>query len=110
MVLRKRRWLATAGLMAALSLAVPAPSTAAGLWRSAAELPGLSATAWSWLESLGVVRRMPEPSRRPVAVWEKQGVMIDPNGATTTTTTTTTTTVQVVWQVEGAGQPADGQK
>ena len=67
MVLRKRRWLATAGLMAALSLAVPAPSTAAGLWRSAAELPGLFATAWSWLESLGVVRRMPEPSRRPLA-------------------------------------------
>ncbi|HEY9421367.1 MAG TPA: hypothetical protein VIW92_08135, partial [Thermoanaerobaculia bacterium] len=99
----------TAGLMAALLLAIPAPSLAAGFWRPAAELPGLAATAWSWLESLGVVRRMPEPSRRPAAVWEKQGVMIDPNGSTTTTTTTTT--AQATSQVEGHGQgAADGGK
>ena len=105
MVLRKRRWLATAGLMAALLLAVPAPSLAAGFWRPAAELPGLVARAWSWLESLGVVRRVPEPARRPVAVWEKEGPMIDPNGSTTTTT------VQATWQYNKPGQePADGEK
>lgn len=107
MFLRKRRWLATAGLMAAFLLATPAPSLAAGFWKPAVELPGLVATAWSWLESLGVVRRMPEPARRPAAVWERQGVMIDPNGATTTTTTTD----DVTWQSNRPGEePADGEK
>lgn len=105
MFLRKRRWLATAGLMAALQLAIPAPSLAAGFWKPAVELPGLAATAWSWLESLGVVRRMPQPARRLSVVWEREGVMIDPNGATTTTT------VQATWQFNRPSEePANDEK
>lgn len=75
---RKRRWLAAAGLTAALSLAAPAPIQAAGLWASPADLSGLVGRAWPWLERLGLVHRVP---KRPVtALWEHEGVMIDPNG------------------------------
>lgn len=75
---RKRRWLAAAGLMAALSLASPAPTLAAGLWASPADVSGLVGRAWPWLERLGLVHRAP---KKPVtAVWEHEGVMIDPNG------------------------------
>ncbi|HKI05160.1 MAG TPA: hypothetical protein VKK31_24485 [Thermoanaerobaculia bacterium] len=66
---RIRRTLATAGLMAALFLALPAPSTAAGPWEPAASAR-LTVRVWSWLESLGLTPRQPE----------KQGSMIDPNG------------------------------
>jgi hypothetical protein len=75
---RKRRWLAAVGLMAALSLASPPPTVAAGLWMSPADVSGLVDRAWPWLERLGLVRRAP---RKPVmAVWEHEGAMIDPNG------------------------------
>ncbi len=76
---RKRRWLAAAGLTAALSLASPAPAAAAGLWTSSpAGVSGLVGRAWPWLERLGLVRRAP---KKPVmAIWEHEGVMIDPNG------------------------------
>jgi hypothetical protein len=74
MFLRKRRWLATAGLLAAI-LAVPAPSLAAGRKGPAADVSGLMERAWAMLERL---------ARVPVAVWEKQGMLIDPNGVTYT--------------------------
>ncbi|HEX6901533.1 MAG TPA: hypothetical protein VF789_17530 [Thermoanaerobaculia bacterium] len=76
---KKRRWLAAAGLMAALSLAAPTPTLAAGLWASPADVSGLVSRAWPWLERLGLVHRA---SKKPVtAVWEHEGVMIDPDGA-----------------------------
>ena len=75
---RNRRWLAAAGLMAALSLAAPAPTLAAGLWVSTADLSGLVSRSWPWLERLGLVHRAPK--KPVVAVWEHEGVMIDPNG------------------------------
>lgn len=80
---RNRRWLAAAGLMAALLLAVPAPTLAAGLWPPATDMPGLVVLAWSWLESRVAFRWAPRPT---TVVWEKEGVMIDPDGATTTST------------------------
>ena len=76
---RNRRWLAAAGLMAALSLVAPAPALAAGFWLSPADLSGLVGRSWPWLERLGLVHRAPE--KPVVAVWEHEGVMIDPNGA-----------------------------
>jgi len=77
---QKRRFLAAAGLAAALTLALPAPSGAAGLWE--VRVPAtLAVRAWAWLESLGLGAR-PAPVRRPSARWEKQGSAIDPNGAT----------------------------
>ena len=76
---KKRRWLAAAGLMAALSLTAPTPTLAAGLWASTADASGLVSRAWPWLERLGLVHRA---SKKPVtAVWEQEGVMIDPNGS-----------------------------
>jgi hypothetical protein len=80
---RNRRWLAAAGLMAALFLAAPAPTLAAGLWVSPTDLSGLVDRAWPWLERLGLVHRAPK--KPVVAVWEREGVMIDPNGATAPT-------------------------
>lgn len=75
MFLIQRRWLATAGLLAALLLAVPAPSLAAGRRGLTADSSSLMARAWALLEKL---------ARVPVAVWEKQGMLIDPNGVTYT--------------------------
>lgn len=75
---RNQRWLAASALAAALLLAVPAPSPAAGFGRPAGVASGLLARAWAWWEN---VRILP----RPVAVWEKQGSAIDPDGAPRTT-------------------------
>jgi hypothetical protein len=77
---RFRRSLAAMGMAAALTLALPAPSHAAGLWAAPAAAD-LTARVWSWLESLGLAPRPPAAaSRRPLARWEKQGNMVDPNG------------------------------
>jgi hypothetical protein len=66
---RIRRSLAV-GLLTALSLALPAPSQAAGLWDTAAPAAWM-ARALSWLEDLGLV---PHPAlRRPAAQREKTG-------------------------------------
>jgi hypothetical protein len=82
---RIRRTLATTGLMAALFLALPAPSRAVGPWEPGASAR-LSVKVWSWLESLGFAPRQPAAaSRRPVSVREKQGPMIDPNGGNSIT-------------------------
>lgn len=76
---RNRRWLAVAGLMAALVLTVPAPSQAL-VWPGS-EMASLVGRAWSWLEGMGIVRRAPM-ARRPAI--GKQGSMIDPDGKPTT--------------------------
>jgi hypothetical protein len=71
---RIRRSLAV-GLLAALSLALPAPSQAAGLWDPAAPTVWMS-RAWSWLESLGLVPGKPAPApRRSAAQREKSGMI-----------------------------------
>ena len=75
---RSRRAAAALSLAAALFLVLPAPSQAAGLW----EIPSaVVSRVWSWMESLGIVKPA-VPARRPVARWEKQGSMIDPDGQT----------------------------
>lgn len=56
---RIRRSLA-AGMLAAFSLALPAPSQAAGLWDTVAPSVWMD-RALSWLESLGLV---PDPAQR----------------------------------------------
>ena len=76
---RNRRTLAKAGLLAALFLALPMPSQAAGPWEPGIVV-GVATRAWSWLENLGLIPRQPAPAQRPVSRWEKQGSMIDPNG------------------------------
>lgn len=80
---RIRRSLAV-GLLAALSLALPAPSQAAGLWNPAAPTVWMS-RAWSWLESLGLVSGKPATApRRSAAHREKTG-LVDPGDPSTTT-------------------------
>lgn len=78
---RSRRAVATLSLVAALFLILPTPSQAAGLW----ETPVIT-RAWSWLESLGIVKSAAR-SRKPAAIWAKEGSMIDPNGLTIPGTT-----------------------
>jgi hypothetical protein len=80
---RNRRVLAAVGLTTALTLALPSPSQAVGLWRGQAPDLALAARAWSWLEALGLIPRRPTvPARQPANVREKQGSAIDPNGRT----------------------------
>jgi hypothetical protein len=69
---RIRRSLAV-GLLAALSLALPAPSQAAGLWDPAAPTVWM-ARAWSWLESLVPGKPAAAP-RRSAVQWEKSGLV-----------------------------------
>lgn len=76
---RIRRSLAVC-LLTALSLALPAPSHAAGLWDMAAPSVWM-ARAWSWLEGLGLGSH-PAP-RRPAAQREKN-VVTSPGDSTTT--------------------------
>jgi hypothetical protein len=79
---RIRRSLVMVGLLTAFCLALPAPSQAAPLWGPAASA-GIAVRVWSWLESLGLAPRPAATPRRPASRWEKQGSMIDPNGAPT---------------------------
>src|SRR5262245_57191518 len=76
---RIRRSLA-AGVLVAFSLALPAPSQAAGLWDTVT--PSVwTARALSWLEDLGLV---PHPApRRPAAQREKAGVAAPGDSVTT---------------------------
>ncbi len=79
---RIRRSLAAGLLVAALPLALPAPSQAAGLWEPAPT--AWVSRAWSWLESLGLVPGKPAPApRRSAAQREKSGLVApgDPSTA-----------------------------
>lgn len=78
---RIRRSLAV-GLLAALSLALPAPSQAAGLWDPAAPAAWMS-RAWSWLEGLVAGKPAAAP-RRSAAQREKAG-LVDPRTPSTLT-------------------------
>lgn len=84
---RIRRSLAAVSLLAALSLALPAPSQAAGLWAPAAASTVWMARAWSWLEGLGLVPGKPAAApRRSTAQREKSGLAApgDPSTAVET--------------------------
>jgi len=72
-----RRALAALGLAAALLLAAPPPSRAAGL-RELPSVTGFAARAWAWLENL-----LPD---RPAARGEKQGVSSKTGGSLTSPT------------------------
>jgi len=84
---RIRRTLTVLGLLAALFLALPSPSNAAGLWDPAATAV-LTSRVWSWLEGLGLTPHKPATARRPAARLEKAGTAIDPNGTTPPPSTT----------------------
>lgn len=75
-----RRVLVALGLMAALFLAAPAPSRAAGL-RSALPVNDLAARFWAWMEGLLPGATVQSPvSHKPAAGLQKEGSMIDPDG------------------------------
>lgn len=77
-----RRVLVALGLMAALFLAAPAPSRAAGL-RSALPVNDLAVRFWSWMEGLLPRATVQSPaSYKPAAGLQKQGSAIDPDGRT----------------------------
>ena len=76
---RIRRSLAV-GLLTALTLALPAPSQAAGLWDPAAPTVWMS-RAWSWLESLVSGKPAAAP-RRSAAQREKGGLAAPSNTST----------------------------
>ena len=78
---RIRRSLAV-GLLAVLSLALPAPSQAAGLWDPAAPTVWMS-RAWSWLESL--VSGKPAAAPRRSAVSREKGGLAAPSNTSTLT-------------------------
>ena len=90
-----RRVLAALGLMAALLLAAPPPSRAAGL-RELPSVTGFAARAWAWLENLlpgppaargerrvsaaKVAGPLASPTPPPPAGTSEEGSAIDPNG------------------------------
>ena len=76
--------LAALGLTAALLLAAPAPSRAAGLWEIPVLTPGIAACVQTWLEGW-----WPGPRRAPVR-GTKQGSALDPNGNPVPTTSPST--------------------
>jgi hypothetical protein len=103
---QNRRFLAAAGLAAALTLAFPSPSRAVGL-REVGGAAALAVRAWAWLERLGAGVR-PAPARRPSARWEKQGSAIDPNGAAARVATRTTASTADVLAEQGSAIDPNG--
>ncbi|HEY4596042.1 MAG TPA: hypothetical protein VIJ02_06540 [Thermoanaerobaculia bacterium] len=81
-----RRVLAACGLLAALLLAAPAPSRAAGPWEILAPTPGIAVRVRTWLEGW-----LPGP-RRAAVRGGKSGSGVDPNGAVPTTLPTSGST------------------
>ena len=75
-----RRTFVALGLTAALFLAAPSPSSAAGL-RNSLTANDFAARVWAWLEGLLPGSSTPvSTSRKPAVLLEKEGSMIDPNG------------------------------
>ena len=87
-----RRVLAALGLTAALLLAAPPPSRAAG-FRELPSITGFAARAWAWLENLlpdrpaarGVFATktdgtLTSPAAPPLTDTSNEGSAIDPNG------------------------------
>ncbi len=83
-----RRFFVALGLTAALLLAGPAPSRAAGFRDAATTVPDFTSRLWSWLESL-----LPGPAGaaapRPRAAGKAPAGPVRWAAASTTTTTTT---------------------
>lgn len=84
---RNRIVFAAVALAAALLLAAPSPSRAAGLWED--RLPGMEALEqlWSWVSSL-----LPDGGFSRATPWEKEGSVVDPMGQQPHTATTPPTT------------------
>lgn len=78
---RNRRTLSALTLTAALVLALPSPSQAASPWDW--DPARLAAQACSWLEQLGFLTG---EATMPVAQWEKEGSLVDPEGKPIATT------------------------
>lgn len=76
MSLRNRIVSIAIALAAALFLAAPAPSRAAGLWEEPISIAGAVERFWSWVTGLWPDGGSSEPTTR----WEKEGGMINPNG------------------------------
>ena len=78
-----RRVLAALGLMAALLLAAPPPSRAAGL-RELPSVTGFVARSWAWLEkqvsAAKAAGTLASPTPPPPAGTSEEGSAIDPNG------------------------------
>ena len=103
---RIRRSLAV-GLLAALSLALPAPSQAVGLWNPAAPTVWVSRT-WSWLESLGLVPAKPSAEPRRSAAQQKSGPVAP--GAPGTTSTLSEPSPGTGGPYQGSGIDPNGSK
>src|SRR6185295_14301731 len=79
---QRNRIIFAAVALAALCLAAPAPSHAAGLRQDRVPVAGVVERLWSWLTSLLLNAGV----REPTTPWEKEGGMINPNGLPSTTT------------------------
>ncbi|HTG31802.1 MAG TPA: hypothetical protein VLB76_02635 [Thermoanaerobaculia bacterium] len=82
-----RRVLAALGLTAALLLAAPPPSRAAG-FRELPSVTGFAARAWAWLENLlpsppeakEAAGTLTSPTTPPPTGTSDEGSAVDPNG------------------------------
>lgn len=79
---KRNRLVAALGLTAALFLAVPSPSRAAGLRPVRLPVAALVERVWTWIAELWPAGG----SSAPAARWEKEGSVIDPLGQPHTTT------------------------
>jgi hypothetical protein len=77
---RNRHTWAAVALLAAILLAAPAPTFAAGLPEGRLPLAGAWEHAWSWLAGLVLPGGGISPGL--TARWEREGSAIDPNGQT----------------------------
>jgi hypothetical protein len=80
---QRNRIVIAALALAALLLASPSPSRAAGLRES--RLPGIGALEqiWTWVISFWPDREAPQPAN----AWEKEGSVINPNGQPSSSST-----------------------
>jgi hypothetical protein len=100
---KNRRALAVASVIAALFLALPAPSQAAGLWSW--EPVDLVSRVWFWLENLGWLPHKGETTpAQPAGRWEKDGCGINPDG----TPRCSATPPAITNSEEGTGLNPDG--
>jgi len=83
---RHRVAVAACALSAALFLAVPSASRAAGARQARLPAAGFVERVWSWIAELWPAGGSPAPASR----WEKEGSVISPEGQPHTTATSPT--------------------